>query len=215
MARRPGSGPPALSAPGLIGPASIVNWGTSGPSRRRARRPKELARVALEVDLVPGTERLSRIPLLDRIEEALREAEVVEQGDLLYLAGGTLHAFASAGYRRIDHWELRPGGWLPLRNAPTGPQVEPIAQFLAALGEDQWKAFAGARGLAVRLSSPRGLRASFELRRVRRERGHTLSIEVSGRIPSEHVDALVAALHRRLPVLRAEVTRAEPAPRKG
>lgn len=206
MARRKAPAPLRLSAPDLTGPVSLLDWPLTRPSGRTRRRPRAMEHVHLEVDLLPGMERTSRIPGLHQLEEALREAEVTEEGDLLWLVGGALEAFASVGFRRVDHWEVRPGGWLPLRRVPIGPQVEPVRQFLDALRLDDWKSMAGARELAARLSSPRGDRLELVARRVHRERQHSLTLDLHGVFGREDVHGLVAALHRRLPVLRSQVT---------
>jgi hypothetical protein len=206
MTRRPKRTEPALSAPDLIGPVSILDWPLlqGGEVRRHARRILEHAH--LEVDLVPAMERNVGVPILRQIELALREAQVVEEGDLLSLTAGALHAFSAAGYRRVDHWEVRPGGWLPLRGGPRGPQVRPVNQFLAAMQFDQWTLVRGARELAIRLSSPRGLRAELIVRRVHRERHHTLSIDVTGLFRKSHLEELSASLRRHLRVVRCVVT---------
>jgi hypothetical protein len=159
-------------------------------------------------------ERTTSIPLLSQLEEALRESEVTERGDLLRLTASLLKACSAAGFRRVDHWEIRPGGWLPLRPLPRGPQVEPVAQFVASLGLDQWKAFANAREFACRLSGTHGNRVALVLRRVHRERTHTISVDLAGFFAGELVERLVDALHRQLPVLRAKVTAFLPAERR-
>ncbi len=202
---------PALSAPDLTGPVSFLAWplAQAGHAARPGHRPME--HVHIEVDLLPVMERTTRIPGLRAIEEALREAEVIESGDLLTLTAGALEAFASTGWRRVDHWEVRPGGWLPLRHAPRGPQIEPVRQFLDALRMSEWKAVADARELAARLADPHGNRLEVVVRRAHRERQHALSIDLHGSILRDAVHDLTAALHRRLPVLRAEVTSYRPA----
>lgn len=210
MRRRKAPRRPALSAPDLVGPVSILNWPLTqgGGSPRHRRRLLEHAH--LEVDLVPAIERSVSVPILHQIEIALREAQIVEEGDLLSISAGALHAFSSVGFRRVDHWEVRPGGWLPLRGGPKGPQVRPVAQFLAAMQFDQWNRVRGARELAIRLSGPRGLRAELIVRRIHRERHHTLSIDVTGLFRAPELESLSAALRRHLPVLRSVVTAFRP-----
>jgi hypothetical protein len=195
----------AHSAPDLIGPVSILNWPVASGPGTRHRRPRPFTHVRLEVDLVPGMERESRLPILRQIEEALNESEIVEEGDLLRLVAGLLHSVAVAGYRRVDHWEVRPGGWLSFAPTPRGPQVEPVGQLVRALQLDQWKPVAGAKEFAGRLSSTHGIRLAFVLRRVHRARRHSISIELTGVFRKREVDALLDAIRSRMPVMRAEL----------
>jgi hypothetical protein len=198
-----------------VGPVSLLNWPVAGTSAARRRTPRAFSHVRLEVTLLPSMERESSIPLLHQLQSVLHEAEIIEEGDLLTLAAATLHACARIGFRRVDHWEVRPGGWLPLRAVPHGPQIEPVSEFIGALQQDQWKSVAGARELAVRLSGPGGVRLAFVLRRVHRERHPTLTLELSAdAFPASEVRRLEAALRARLPVLRSAVVGYEPAVRR-
>ncbi len=210
MTRRQAPATPPLSAPDLTGPVSFLTWPLVGAGRGTRPSHRSMEHVHVEVDLVPGTERTTRIPGLRAIEEALREAEVIEEGDLLTLVAGVLEACSAAGWRRVEHWEVRPGGWLPLRHVPGGPQVEPVRQFLDALRMSEWKAMAGARELAARVADPHGNRLEFAVRRTHRERQHALSIDLYGTILRDSVHDLTAQLHRHLPVLHAEVTSFRP-----
>ena len=212
MAHRIRPPPTAISAPDLIGPVSLLNWPLASPSGRRPRRVHRFEWVRAEVTLIPGMERESPLPVVRQLQDLLHEAEIIEEGDLLTLTAALLHACAAVGFRRVDHWELRPGGWLPVRARPHGPQIEPVSEFIGALQQDQWKAVAGARELAGRLSGPAGARLSFTLRRVHRERAPTVTLELSGAFTSVGVERLIAAVRRRLPVLRAAVTEYRPLP---
>lgn len=203
--------PSGLSAPDLTGPTSIVLWPTAlAPSRGR-RSPRSFAHVHLEVDLEPEVIREPGLPVFRQLEALIREREVVEIGDLLRLSAEVLHALASQGFSRVDHWETRPGGWLPLPEASHPQIIEPVGHMLRALKHDRWKRLAGARSFAVRLSGTGPNRADLVVRRVHRERLHTVSLDLRGKWSQTSVRDLVGAIRRRLPVLRSEVTAFTPA----
>ena len=206
MPRKAGSEPPAISAPDLTGPVSILNWPVASGGKSRRRRPGPIRHAHLEVDLVPGTEIASSLPILRQLEDALREAEVHEMGSLVVLAGGALHGFSSAGYQYVDHWEVRPGGWLPLHHLPRSPQAVGVGALLQAMRLKEWKTAEGAREFAARLRGGDGRRLEFVLRRIHRERRHSLSIDLHGSFPPQHLHDVVAALGRHLPVLHSNVT---------
>jgi hypothetical protein len=196
---------PAVSAPDVVGPISIVDWPTAAAGSRRKRRSRPFAHVRLEVDL--RQEHLARasIPLLTEFEQLLRERTVEEHGDLLRLSAEALHAFAQRGFTRVDHWELQPGGWLPLPEPTHASLAEPLGHLLRALQSDAWRPSAMARTFAVRLSGPARLRADLEVRRVHRERGHSISVDLRGTVTPHDVEGVVRALRQRLPVLRSVV----------
>ena len=196
-----------VSAPDLVGPVSILNWPVAVAGTGRARRPRAFSHVALEVDL--RQERLAEpsVPVLRQLEALLREREVVEHGDLLRIVGGVLHAFSSVGFHRVDHWELTPGGWLALPEATHASLAEPVGHLLRALQSDAWRPHASAREFAVRLSGPPRIRADLVVRRIHRERGHSISIDLRGTITAPDVRSLVRAIRERVPVLRSTVVR--------
>jgi len=151
------------------------------------------------------------LPVFRQLEALIREREVVEIGDLLRLSAEALHALASQGFSRVDHWETQPGGWLPLPE-PSHPQlIEPVGHMLRALQHDRWKRLGEARSFAVRLSGAGPNRADLVVRRVHRERLHSISLDLHGKWTTTSVRDLVGALRRRLPVLRSEVTSVAPA----
>jgi hypothetical protein len=203
----PGRLPPyGLSAPDLTGPTSIVLWPTAATPSRGRPRPRAFAHVHLEVDLEPEVVREPGLPVFRQLEALIREREVVEIGDLLRLTAEALHALSSRGFSRVDHWETQPGGWLPLPE-PSHPQIiEPVGHMLRALKNDRWKGLAGARSFAVRLSGAGPNRADVVVRRIHRERTHSISLDLYGRWSTTAVRDLVGALRRRLPVLHSEVT---------
>lgn len=200
----PAPRPVPISAPDVTGPVSILNWPIATTASGRApRRP--FAHVRLEVDLQPEIVRSPPGAVFDRLEALLREREVVEIGDLLRLTGRALHAFAGLGFRRVDHWEVEPGGWLPLPEATHADRFEPLGHLLRALEDPGWSGLAARRAFAVRLSGPADLRADLVVRRLHRERRHSLTVELRGTFPKSTVRDVADALSRRLPVLRTQV----------
>jgi hypothetical protein len=197
---------PGLSAPDLIGPTSIVEWPVVRTPGRGHRRARPFRHVHLEIDLEPDVVRDASLPVFRQMEALIRERQVVEIGDLLRLVGETLHALASAGFSRVDHWEVEPGGWLPLPE-PTHPGiVEPVGHMLRALRDDRWHQLAGARSFGVRLSGRAKFRGDLLVRRVHRERHHSITLDLRGVVRASDVKEIVGALRSRLPVLRSQVT---------
>jgi len=195
-----------LSAPDLTGPVSFLRWPTAfGPSRKSPSR-KVFSHIRVEVDL--RHERLATrgIPVFRQLEALLREQTVVERQDLLRLTALLLHALSTCDFRTVDHWEVHPGGWLPLPEKTHRGDLEPIGHLLRALKSDRWKTVGSAREFAVRLSGAGPNRLDATVRRVHRERGHSITVEVRGRITRRELEQLVGAVRGRLPVLRAVVT---------
>jgi len=202
----PPPGPSAASAPDLTGPTSILNWPLmAAGGKGRKRRAVPFAHVRLEIDLRHEQFGSPGIPVLAQLEGLLRERSVVEQGDLLRLTAGALHALATRGLARVDHWQVVPGGWLPLPEPTHASLAEPVSHLVRALESDAWKRLALAREFSVRLSGPARYRADLIVRRVHRERGHSLTLELRGTIPPRELEALARAMRVRLPVLRSRV----------
>lgn len=179
----------------------------------RTRHPREptYARVRLEVDLGHEVITPAGIPFLGEIRAFLRERKIAEEGNLLHLEAALLHALEACGFDRVDHWEIYPGGWLPLPEAVHPGLVEPVEHLVRALASDRWQEIAGAVSFSVRLSADTDRRVDAVLRRVHRERQHSLSLELYGRLAPHDVHRTVHALQERLPVLRAQVTSTTPA----
>ena len=197
---------PAISAPDLIGPTSILNWPTAAAGTGRKARARPFAHVHLEIDLAHEAFRETELPVLRQVEAWLREREVVETGDLLRLVAGLLSALSSQGFSRVGHWEADPGGWLPLPEESHAQVIEPVGHLLSALKAPQWKEVARARSFAVRLSGARGGRADAVVRRIHRERHHAVSLDLWGVFTREEVHEILSAVRVRIPVLRSKVT---------
>lgn len=199
---------PALSAPDLIGPTSILDQPTQGPRAARRRRNRPYSHVHLEIDLARAPTADPKVPVLERLEEVLGIQEVVESADLIRLTGGTLHALSARGFRRVDHWEVSPGGWLPLPEPSARPGTdEPVGQLLAALASDEWRSLAQARSFSVRLSALQGKHADVVVRRTHRPGHHSLSLDLRGVWTREEVAGVRGALAERLPVEHSEITK--------
>lgn len=176
--------------------------------RRRTPRAPTLrpeTPVRLEVDL--RHERLSHPDggILGKIEALLREQNIEEQESLIGSTAELLHALSSVGYSRVDHWEVDPGGWLPLPEETHPGIIEPVGHLLRALSSDSWRPLATARRFSVRLSAGDGRRADVVVRRVHRERDHSVSLELWGHSGKPELRRLVRALEERLSVLRVQV----------
>jgi hypothetical protein len=199
---------PALAAPGIGGPNSILNPPWSGPRGARRARHRSYRHVHLEVDLAPTAPNPAGVPLLERLADLLREGEIVEQGSLILLAGGALHALSARGFRRVDHWEVSPGGWLPPAPVGADPEKEePVGHLLSTLEGDGGKSVAEARAFSARLSDFSGGRVDLVVRRLHRQRRHSLSLDLWGVWRPTDVQGLVSAIAERLPVERSTLTK--------
>lgn len=180
------------------------------PARRRSTRRFAGGAgrnyVRLEVDLVHEAFLRGGLPFVRRLESVFREREVVEVEGLLRIAAGVLHALSSQGFSRVDHWEIRPGGWLPLPEPAHERLVEPVGHLLNALESDSWKRVAQARSFSVRLSGSGDLRADVTVRRVHRERGHAITLELLGPTSDRDLAGVERELRNHLAVARVQRT---------
>jgi len=154
----------------------------------------------LEIDLVREAFQRGGLPFLHGLESIFREREVYEVEGLLRLSAGVLHALAARGFSRVDHWEVQPGGWLPLPEPAHERLVEPVGHLLNALSSDAWKRIASARAFSMRLSGAGELRADVTVRRVHRERSHAISIELVGPITPRELDSVERELRETLSI---------------
>lgn len=160
----------------------------------------------MEIDLGHEVIAPHRLPFVAEIRALLRDREIEEEESLLDLAAAMLHSFQACGFSRVDHWEIDPGGWLPLPEAVHPGLVEPVDHLLKALSSERWRELAGANAISVRLSGDSDRRIDAVLRRRHREREHSLSLDLWGRLPSYEVHRTVNAVRENLQVLRAQVT---------
>jgi hypothetical protein len=199
---------PALAAPGLIGPVSILNQPISGPRSSRRSRNRPYSHVHLEIDLKPESADPAGVPLLERLAGVLKEREITETGTLILLAAATLHALSSQRFRRVDHWEVTPGGWLPPPTSGAAPDgEEPVGHLIDALESDSGAAVGSARSFSARLSDRSGARVDVIVRRVHRERRHALSLDLWGSWTPAAVKELKGSLSERLPLARSTMTK--------
>jgi hypothetical protein len=200
--------PPALSAPGLEGPVSILNQPICGPRSKRRRGSRPYRHAHIEIDLVGLAQSPEGVPLLERFEALLSERSEVEAANLLRLTAVTLHALSARRFRWIDHWEVHPGGWLPppIRKSRT-TTGEPVGELLTSFEGGAWASAATARSFSVRLSDREGNHVDMVVRRVHRRRRHALSLDLWGRWTREMVDDVTGSLASRLPVAKSTLTK--------
>jgi hypothetical protein len=148
------------------------------------------------------------VPVLTQLVHALRERKITERGTLLILAASTLHALAALRFRRVDHWEVSPGGWLPPPKAGKGGEDSgPVGDLLTALEDGSWDSVAKARSFAARVSDLSGAHVDVIVRRIHRERRHALSLDLWGSWTPAAVKDVEGALARRLDVARSTMTK--------
>ncbi|MCI4327538.1 MAG: hypothetical protein L3K16_07910 [Thermoplasmata archaeon] len=199
---------PALAAPGLIGPFSIEKPPGIGPRSARRSRARSYRHVHLEVDLAPQPRDPKGVPALVRLSGLLKERRIVEQGTLIVLAAATLHALSARRFRRVDHWEVSPGGWLPPPRPSESPDgSEPVGDLIEALEGGGWEPVAIARSFSVRVSDLSGGRVDVTIRRIHRERRHALSLDLWGSWTKATVKDLQGSLAERLPVDQVTMTK--------
>ncbi len=197
---------PAVSAPDLTGPTSILNWPVAGPGKGRKARARPYSHVRLEIDLEPDATPPSTSPIVRKLEALVREREVVESADLLGLAGRLLHALSASGFTRVVAWSVEPDVALPSPATVRDRPREPVGHLLDALRQSKGPALATARSFSVTLTESGPNRVEAVLRRVHRERRHSLTLDLRGTIPDAVLKDIVAAVRERLPVRRSAVT---------
>ncbi len=179
---------------------------TARPAFGVPLRPGERAgRVRIELDLPHEVLRPSPLPVLRQIEAFLREQEVEESGSVLARSAELLETLGGAGYRRVDHWESDPGGWLPLPEASHRGTVEPVAHLVRALKSPSWRVLAGARAFSVRLSRDDGRRADAVVLRWHREREHSITVDLWGAPTPRERHAIAERLRDRFSPLRLRI----------
>ncbi|MGC2289347.1 MAG: hypothetical protein WA688_05760 [Thermoplasmata archaeon] len=199
---------PALAAPGIGELLSTPRRSISGPRSNRRRRDRRYSHVRLELDLASQPPTTVGDPLLEQLAGLVGERKIVEGGTLIVLAAASLHALAARGFRRVDHWEVSPGGWLPPPRLEEDPKVEePVGHLLDTLQRGAWSSVGLARTFSARLSDFSGARVDVTVRRVHREHRHSLTLDLWGSWTKEAVQDLQGSISARLSVAHSEMTK--------
>jgi hypothetical protein len=202
----PASKPLALSAPDLIGPISILNEPVSGPRESRRSKNRPYSHAHFEIDVSTGAALRGDAPHLQEVERAMSRAQIAQVPDLMLLAAGTLHALSARRFRQVDHWEVSPGGWLPLPTAQgRRGSNEPVGHLLAVLEGEGASPLLKARSFAARLSDGQGHRIDVVVRRAQRR--HTLSLDLNGVWTRDTIHDLLGSLAQRVPVSQTTLTK--------
>jgi hypothetical protein len=199
---------PPISAPGIESPVVVPTKPGTGPRSSRRKRNRSYSHVHLEIDLGPLPEATPRPPAPEDPGISVAPPSDGTPVDLAQLIGGTLHALAARRFRRIDHWEVSPGGWLP---PPVGTRheddEEPVGPLLKALEGGSWGSLEKVRSFSARMSDLSGSRIDVTVRRVGRLHRHALSLDLWGLWTPSAVDDLTGSLASRLPVVQSEMTK--------
>lgn len=145
--------------------------------------------------------------MIRELEAWLHAQEVEETGPFLLKVAELLDELGGLGYRRVDHWEVEPGGWLPLPEASHAGRYEPVEHLIQALRSPAWLSLSEARGFAVRLTSTDGERADARVLHRHREREHSVTVDLWGAPTAAAVHRLVERLRSRFSPLRLQVRR--------
>jgi hypothetical protein len=207
MTRRKEPEPP-LAAPGIGGPNSIEGPGVLGPRSARRSRNRSYSHVHLEVDLDPQPKDPAGVAPLERLAEWLSSRKIVEQGTLIVLAAATLHSLSARGFRRVEQWDVSPGGSLPAPPDGEDPDAEePVGHLLKVLEADTGSSLASADSFSARLSDRAGGHVDVVVRRVHGGGGHALTLDLNGDWKPSAVKDLTGSLSERLPVVRTTMTK--------
>jgi hypothetical protein len=199
---------PALAAPGIGGLLTPPQQTISGPRKNRRRRDRPYSHVHLEIDLDSKPPDPEGVPALEQLATFLGEKQIVERGTLVLMAAATLHALSARRFRRIDHWEVVPGGWLPPPKPGANPDgTEPVGELLATIEGGGWSTVASARSFAARLSDLSGNRVDVTVRRIHRERRHAVSLDLWGVWTQSTLHDLEGSIRQRLPVVNTRMTK--------
>jgi hypothetical protein len=196
-------GPIPISAPDLIGPVSIVNWPTSGPSHRRKGPPLPFRHALLEIQLQSPTVQPPKNAVLRGLEKALHAQPVVESGSFGKRIVAALHGLSAKGFRSVVHWETHPSD----RIGAPGAGEEPVSTLLSSLSQEGGKGLAGAAAFRAVLADTQGNRADITLRRIHREQRPGILLELTGAVPPDLLHGLVGALAERLPLKSSHLVR--------
>lgn len=199
---------PALAAPGVQDLLKPPRQTIGGPRSVRRRRNLPYAHVRLEFDLSSHETKSRGEPLLDRLGRALQENQAGVGGTLIAFAAATVHALAACGLRRVDHWEISPGGWLPLpSHSKSKDEPEPVGQLVRTLEGRGWSSLSSARSFSARLSDFKGGRVDVRLRRSRLEPRYALTLDLWGTWTQQDVHDVEGAMAERIPVVHVSMTK--------
>jgi hypothetical protein len=204
----PDNSEPPLSAPGVQDLLKTPRRTIGGPRSVRRRRNLPYAHVRLEFDLSSHESKSHGAPLLERLGQALQENQAGEGGTVVALAAATVHALAASGLRRVDHWEISPGGWLPLPGlSKSEEEPEPVGQLVSTLEGRGWNSLSSARAFSARLSDFKGRRVDARLRRGRLEPRYALTLDLWGTWTQQDVHDVEGAMAERVPVAHVAMTK--------
>jgi len=207
MSPSPDQGPGPFSAPDVIGGANQVNQPpVTGPRELRRRKARPYSHVRYEIDLNSDPAQQVKHPWMEELKEVIERKKLEEGGDLVHLTAATLHGMAARRFKWIDHWEVHPGGWLPLSSHKDEGE-EAIGPLLSALESDQCPPVDKAKEFSVRLSDHAGDRADVTVRRPPHVGHHSITLDLWGKWTGESAEDVVGSLGSRLPVRSATMTK--------
>jgi len=209
MSGNPSKGPPPLSSPDVIGgPFMDTSPPISGPRELRRRKSRPFSHLRYEIDLATDAGNSVKHPWFSELKVVL-ERKNIDQGDeIVHRAAGVLHGMSARRFKWIDHWEVHPGGWLPLpgrKNRDEGE--EPVGTLLAALDRDDCPPVSKAHELSVRLSDHQGDRADVIVRRSPHIGHHAITLDLFGKWTGDTAEDVIGSIHTRLPMAHAELTK--------
>jgi hypothetical protein len=195
---------PPHSAPGLIGPGSILDWASGIPSQGH---PRPYLHLHLEIDLAGGQTVEVPYPHLEALRGVLHARRVVESEDLLTLVAQTLSGLGTIGLQKVRSWQLLPSGSVPL--PPGGEHLggEALGSVLRTMHDDAMESVKRATGFHAVIHGLDGNAADVTLRRDHPRHSHALSLDLTGSYTRDQLKHLLTALSHRLPVAHAEVTK--------
>lgn len=209
MSGNPAKGGPPLSSPDVIGgPFMVTQPPISGPRELRRRKNRPFSHLHYEIDLAADAGEPVKHPWFSELKVVLEHQKIEEGAEIVHMVAAVLHGMSARRFKWIDHWEVHPGGWLPLpdrKNRDAGE--EPVGVLLSALERDDCPPVAKAHEFSVRLSDHQGDRADVVVRRPPHLGHHGITLDLWGKWTGESAEDVVAAIHSRLPLNHATLTK--------